>query len=89
MNKKIIAVIALVLVLTVGLVACNGKTYKASGVADGGVPKKPQNAKIAATTPREVDTVKSPFSAAAYREFMEKHKALSAKIDSGKNSEKH
>ena len=35
MNKKIIAVIALVLVLTVGLVACNGKTYKASGVADG------------------------------------------------------
>lgn len=35
MNKKIIAVIALVLVLTIGLVACNGKTYKASGVADG------------------------------------------------------
>lgn len=35
MNKKIIAVIALVLVLTVGLVACNGKTYKSSGVADG------------------------------------------------------
>lgn len=35
MNKKIIAVIALVLVLTIGLVACNGKTYKSSGVADG------------------------------------------------------
>ena len=35
MNKKIIAVIALVLVLTIGLVACNGKTYKACGVADG------------------------------------------------------
>ena len=35
MNKKTIAVIALVLVLTIGLVACNGKTYKASGVADG------------------------------------------------------
>ena len=35
MNKKIIAVIALVLVLTVGLVACNGKTYKAGGGAEG------------------------------------------------------
>ncbi len=35
MNKKIIAVIALVLILTVGLVACNGKTYKSNGVADG------------------------------------------------------
>ena len=58
-----------------------GEFYK---IDNGGVPKKPQNAKIAATTPRE-----SPFSAAAYREFMEKHKALSAKIDSIKNSEKH
>ena len=62
-----------------------GEFYK---IDNGGVPKKPQNTKIVATTPREVDTVKSPFSAAAYREFMEKHKALSAKIDSGKNSEK-
>lgn len=35
MNKKIITVIALVLVLTIGLVACNGKTYKSSGVSDG------------------------------------------------------
>lgn len=63
-----------------------GEFYK---IDNGGVPKKPQNAKIAAPTPREVDTVKSPFSAAAYREFMEKHKALSTKIDSIKNSEKH
>lgn len=63
-----------------------GEFYK---IDNGGVPKKPQNAKTAATTPREIDTVKSPFSAAAYREFMEKHKALSAKIDSIKNSEKH
>ncbi len=62
-----------------------GEFYK---IDNGGVPKKPQNAKTAATTPSEVDTVKSPFSAAAYREFMEKHKALSAKIDSIKNSEK-
>ena len=62
-----------------------GEFYK---IDNGGVPKKPQNAKIAAPTPREVDTVKSPFSAAAYREFMEKHKALSTKIDSAKNSEK-
>ena len=61
-----------------------GEFYK---IDNGGVPKKTQNAKIA-PTPREVDTVKSPFSAAAYREFMEKHKALSAKIDSAKNSEK-
>lgn len=45
-----------------------GEFYK---IDNGGVPKKPQNAKIAAPTPREVDTVKSPFSAAAYREFME------------------
>ena len=55
-----------------------GEFYK---IDNGGVPKKPQNTKIV--------TVKSPFSAAAYREFMEKHKALSAKIDSIKNSEKH
>ena len=61
-----------------------GEFYK---IDNGGVPKKPQNAKIAAPTPREIDTVKSPFSAAAYREFMEKHKTLSAKIDSIKNSE--
>ena len=59
-----------------------GEFYK---IDNGGVPKKPQ---IAAPTPREIDTVKSPFSAAAYREFMEKHKTLSAKIDSIKNSEK-
>ena len=58
-------------------------------IDNAGVPKKPPNAKIAAPTPREIDTVKSPFSAAAYREFMEKHKTLSAKIDSIKNSEKH
>ena len=58
-----------------------GEFYK---IDNGGVPKKPQNAKIAAPTPREIDTVKSPFSAAAYREFMEK----SSKIDSIKNSEK-
>ena len=44
-----------------------GEFYK---IDNGGVPKKPQNSKIAAPTPREVDTVKSPFSAAAYREFI-------------------
>ena len=43
-----------------------GEFYK---IDNGGVPKKPQNAKIAAPTPREIDTVKSPFSAAAYREL--------------------
>ena len=63
-----------------------GEFYK---IDNGKKKKKPQNAKIAAPTPREIDTVKSPFSAAAYREFMEKHKTLSAKIDSIKNSEKH
>ena len=35
-----------------------GEFYK---IDNGGVPKKPQNTKIVTTTPREVDTVKSPF----------------------------
>lgn len=53
------------------------------------IPKKPQKRKNRrADATRNRHQVKSPFSAAAYREFMEKHKALSAKIDSIKNSEK-
>ena len=39
-----------------------GEFYK---IDNGGVPKKPQNAKIVAPTQHEIDTVKSPFSAAA------------------------
>lgn len=62
-----------------------GEFYK---IDNGGASKKEQNPNYAPPPTPEIDTVKIPFSASAYRDFVTKHKALSQKIQSREKSEK-
>lgn len=62
-----------------------GEFYK---IDNGGVPVKAQKAESVPQPHVEIDTVKSPFSQNAYREFLTRHRNLSAKIDFVNKNEK-